>query len=1138
MFCRRLFQVLFCLVITLVAFSPSLAAAQSVTYRLTITQIKPMELDRCNEMDHYVWLSLGGLPPGWQLGDETNWKRINPVLDQEDPNRPGPPACVYYAPHPTPRWEDVSGVFYERTLSYEELGVEPISSGQPFPGPNCPSPTSPPPIKVIMELWDRDNAIGGNDDELGFRREIEAAQPTGVESCIDRGSDGGMCWKLEATATDTVPEDSDGDGLPDIAELNGVDINCDGLMSPSVDLPLHLMGVTVGVKDMLVEVNWFFGDGSESNRDHAPLLDTLVAVKNAFARAPDTAGGVHTPGLGINIIFDTGGHFEDNVDSYLLDDIPIEYRKGGRNLHVSPSTDDTGACDSLVRRPCGSVEGYALPVVDPNVPPTSRNEARTFACHHDTPSRRGYFRHVLLGPSFEPGVGGIHLGNDRIYMLVADTFGREGARLMHELGHSLDLSHGGGSIAAQCAGLTSEMNCEPNNLSIMNYLYGSEASVRYPDPTTGGESVIPAWVGLPFEDAGSLRSHIDFSPPRAPNQYWRQDGATGAFIEVSLTPPDGCAVGNCNQSLLLPELDEACLYDGPLMADDLGAGYFWRHSFIRERADGAAVLHRVTHPVDWADDGIDATTCISKNLNSPSWWAGTPTVACQGTDLTTIGGVDEWSIIVIPPGRGIYGGSLDIVDDYDDVHPEVEVDLTEQFTVDLSVSVHGVPTPARVASEFEVVVTVDNHGPGRAYGGYVEVVLPEGVDATFVPETCRVQGERRYECRLVEADRVRAVGPGASVEFVFSLYVRANTTGSARYISVSATHEGPELNPSDNVVIVPISAQPAFLDFEDEDRPWVLAGSNGQAVVPTVSAPASSGNAAVQFDCGYTSIESPTFDTSELEEVGSALHMDVLIPHGQDPYWVGGISVLIDIPSAQIWNQHLSVIELTNLPRGGWAEVSVPLPSVITDILLGDSPDARFRMEVNVGGCGAPVGIDALRFGGDLHYRTIYHSEPSPPATVASSSVLTFDQTADWGSFQTTVGAETGNVTQGSAALSLGTANWMSVASRRFATTELAGVTDRLSFDIFIPDLPPDYYWFGGLNAFAECPSASMWKTFVGHQPLQILFDNEYNRIEFALPPHVVSVLEGDYSDCRFELEFSTSGLFDPILVDRGGFVQ
>lgn len=158
--------------------------------------------------------------------------------------------------------------------------------------------------------------------------------------------------------------------------------------------------------------------------------------------------------------------------------------------------------------------------------------------------------------------------------------------------------------------------------------------------------------------------------------------------------------------------------------------------------------------------------------------------------------------------------------------------------------------------------------------------------------------------------------------------------------------------------------------------------------------------------------------------------------------------------------------------------------------------------------------------------------------SVVSSSVLSFEEIEDWSSEDTTVSLVSDNVMEGSHALAVGAASWARVVSRPFETSELSSIGDRFSIDVFIPELPADYFWFGTMWIFLDCPSAGLMGAYIGHQPLHVLFDGEYNRLEFELPEHVVNALQGNYDGCRFFLDFAMDSSLGSIVLDRGGFIQ
>jgi hypothetical protein len=116
----------------------------------------------------------------------------------------------------------------------------------------------------------------------------------------DRGVS--ICWEIE------VLFDSDGDGLYDVWETQGIDLDGDGV--PELDLP-NIGGPGVGTdphhKDLFLELDW--QEGPPGNLGTDPSRAAIEEVKQAFALAPPNAGGVMNPdGLpGIRLWVDTGG---------------------------------------------------------------------------------------------------------------------------------------------------------------------------------------------------------------------------------------------------------------------------------------------------------------------------------------------------------------------------------------------------------------------------------------------------------------------------------------------------------------------------------------------------------------------------------------------------------------------------------------------------------------------------------------------------------------------------------------------------------------------------------------------------------------------------------------------------------------
>ncbi|MBU6412301.1 MAG: hypothetical protein KGS45_02410 [Planctomycetes bacterium] len=98
-----------------------------------------------------------------------------------------------------------------------------------------------------------------------------------------------IAWGPATTST----IDTDGDGLPDSWEINGIDGDCNG----TIDLNLAALGANPNHKDLFVEV--------DSMQGRAPLAGVMASVQAAFANAPvSNPDGVQ--GINLRIIQDAG----------------------------------------------------------------------------------------------------------------------------------------------------------------------------------------------------------------------------------------------------------------------------------------------------------------------------------------------------------------------------------------------------------------------------------------------------------------------------------------------------------------------------------------------------------------------------------------------------------------------------------------------------------------------------------------------------------------------------------------------------------------------------------------------------------------------------------------------------------------
>lgn len=229
--------------------------------------------------------------------------------------------------------------------------------------------------------------------------------------------------------------DEDGDGLLDVWETDGIDIDDDGTLE--IDLPG--MGANPMKKDIFVELDAMSGIGV----DMVAINDVIGAFALAPASMIDNPDG--STGITLHVIVD-----ETNLANQAL-----------------TGTDWPGAFDTLKQSHFGSPSDRARPDwIDLKK------------------AREKIFRYCLWGNTLVldgtaiTGVGE-RPGNDFIVAagFTATTFSNDttaalSGTFMHELGHTLGLSHGG----------TDGVNFKPNYISVMNYTYQA--------PFTGSES---AW---------------------------------------------------------------------------------------------------------------------------------------------------------------------------------------------------------------------------------------------------------------------------------------------------------------------------------------------------------------------------------------------------------------------------------------------------------------------------------------------------------------------------------------------------------------------------------------------------------------------------------------------------------------------
>lgn len=260
-------------------------------------------------------------------------------------------------------------------------------------------------------------------------------------------------------AVRTCGSDSDGDGLFDRWETEGIDFNGDG----TVDVDLAAMGADPQHKDLFVQVNWMVPPeptrcwhlvfcppppaGFSAPRA-AAYQRFGEALKDAPVENPDGVAGItlhvdaglSTPSqFGIGSAARIGGPLpRDNWSDPLLPDFRnVDYESDEADQVFAP-------VDTLhtVTVPAARQVAFTWVVYVPNIarPGSGQADGSVIGLARGLPSDI-----VMLDGTWMTSVS------------------KEAANIMHEVGHTLALGHGGAD----------DLNDKPNYLSVMNYSHSN-----------------------------------------------------------------------------------------------------------------------------------------------------------------------------------------------------------------------------------------------------------------------------------------------------------------------------------------------------------------------------------------------------------------------------------------------------------------------------------------------------------------------------------------------------------------------------------------------------------------------------------------------------------------------------------------
>ncbi len=571
--------------------------------------------------------------------------------------------------------------------------------------------------------------------------------------------------------------DSDQDGLPDVWERNGVDINGDDV----IDLDLPTLGALWNRKDVFVELDWM---------DGYKLDDASInAVKTAFRNAPvGNPGGMGT-GITLHVNHTLLGSPGDTIPASTT---PVPFAK------TPAANDDFWDLKNLYF-------GTALDRVSPNG--YNILSARSLVYHYTI---------VTAAVAGAPGWGELH-GDDFVNKKEAD-WETDAAAFMHELGHNLGLNHGGPMSRDAAANAQGNINYKPNHLSIMNYSYvylnwATKRPLDYSRYTTSDlnvldendlQELVGISFGKPWQNSFNpwnvVYSYPDSGIAQAATAVisgsvdWDHDGEIDLLSSVAANindQPTKAATGSLQVLQSLEEWDYL-RYDFRSGSGFKGVVALPDIEYLIEVAmtldtDGDGInnaddnVPAIFNPnqLDTDGDGIgDAGELANLVLSSASAADGTQVTGtvtlllpapAEGA-LVQLFSSQPWMVelpryVVIPPGARVTSFQFPVtawnleptkVVVYASYGPDyVETELTvgpARTTADLSLSMVAAPDPVGLGGVVAYAIDVANHGPQPVTGVTLSDTLPDGAVLKTATGTVRE----------------RVPGPGLHVRFDFT----------------------------------------------------------------------------------------------------------------------------------------------------------------------------------------------------------------------------------------------------------------------------------------------------------------------------------------------------------------------------------
>jgi hypothetical protein len=231
--------------------------------------------------------------------------------------------------------------------------------------------------------------------------------------------------------------DWDGDGIPNIWETRGIDINNDKV----IDYGLSSFNVSPLHKDLFLEIDYM--------KNHGIFEGVLERIKQAFKESSVCNPGEEPDGINLHIQYDQEIPHQPVIPTYSFvgsdyvrtwkgfDDLKNKYFGTKDEKDDNPNVNNTLLAKNKIFHYV--IFAHAIDSIDNAMSGLSRG---------------------IPGMDFIVSLGNWKSGGANVIGHYNGNANHQAGTLMHEFGHNLGLGHGGGD----------SINCKPNYLSIMNYL--------------------------------------------------------------------------------------------------------------------------------------------------------------------------------------------------------------------------------------------------------------------------------------------------------------------------------------------------------------------------------------------------------------------------------------------------------------------------------------------------------------------------------------------------------------------------------------------------------------------------------------------------------------------------------------------